>query len=433
MNANNVSERYYRRSQYIEKIEVTNLRGIRNIELKPEIGEKGGSWLAIVGENGTGKSSLLQMLACALSGKLITSRMKIVASSYVSEGCESCRVAVHLTGLSDPIVLTLASRDNLINIEPASPKVIVLAYGATRLLSRNGKGSTDGARLNIRNIFDPFSLLADGRSWLLGLEIADFDRASKALSALLPVSDGVRLVRVDGEVYIQSGGRADSLFELSSGYQAILGLALDIMSFFRRSWEDMESAEGIVLIDEIDAHLHPRWKLRVVGKLREVFPRIQFIASTHDPLTLRGLEGHEVAVIRRDLSGTSRLVDPTPNFISPKHMGVEQLLASEYFGLNSTEDTEVDHIYERYYQLLGKKDLHPDEEEELSSYRSRLDHRGQFGATPRERMIYEAADEIIADGKRQEGTVDRAAAREKLKSVWREVSLQSASQKKAGE
>lgn len=83
----------------------------------------------------------------------------------------------------------------------------------------------------------------------------------------------------------------------------MLGMAADIMQVMYGVYDSMESAQGVVLIDELGHHFHPAWRLRCVTALREAFPGIQFIYSTHDPLCLRGLAAGEVAVLKRDKQG----------------------------------------------------------------------------------------------------------------------------------
>ena len=101
---------------------------------------------------------------------------------------------------------------------------------------------------------------------------------------------------------------------------------------------NLETAHGVVLVDEIETHLHPRWKMRVMSSLREAFPRIQFIVTTHDPLCVRGMDDGEVIVlVRNELGGIITLAD-LPDVSG---MRSEQLLTSEYFGLSSTIDPDV--------------------------------------------------------------------------------------------
>jgi predicted ATP-binding protein involved in virulence len=103
-------------------------------------------------------------------------------------------------------------------------------------------------------------------------------------------------------------------------------------------WSNLESAKGVVLIDEIETHLHPRWKMKVMSSLRTAFPNVQFVATTHDPLCVRGLDDGEVIVLTRDDDGGVRLLEDLPDVSG---MRAEQILTSDYFGLSSTADPEV--------------------------------------------------------------------------------------------
>ncbi|TXF88516.1 AAA family ATPase [Neolewinella aurantiaca] len=91
--------------------------------------------------------------------------------------------------------------------------------------------------------------------------------------------------------------------QLSSGEQLILGLALDVMyrciSANNHLSNPLESP-GVVLIDEIELHLHPRWQANIIKALRTTFPNIQFIVSTHSPLVINQLRDEQVFALRKD-------------------------------------------------------------------------------------------------------------------------------------
>jgi predicted ATP-binding protein involved in virulence len=155
----------------------------------------------------------------------------------------------------------------------------------------------------------------------------------------------------------------------------------------------MEAADGLVLLDEIGAHLHPRWKLRIVDSLRNAFPRMQFLATTHEPLCLRGLEDGEVAVLKKTQNNRVYMVTNLPSISG---MQVEQLLTSEHFGLSSTIDPELEEAFDRYYELLRIRKPGPQEEQELDELREFLARRRVLGTTRRERLMLEAIDSHLA-------------------------------------
>ncbi len=176
------------------------------------------------------------------------------------------------------------------------------------------------------------------------------------------------------------------------------------------------------MIDELGAHLHPRWKMRIVSALRDVFPRVQFIASTHDPLCLRGLLDGEVTLLRRLPEGQIFRVEELP---SVEGLRVDQLLTSEFFGLNTTFDPEVDRLFQRYYELKGKWSLDAEEEQELERLRVELDKHRVLGRTRRERILLEAADDYLAtdavtvDDQERRDLHDKPRA--KLAEMWAET------------
>src|SRR6266508_4543813 len=183
------------------------------------------------------------------------------------------------------------------------PKTLLLGYGATRLPPRFSNFHDSSHRLvRAKNLFNPFEPLSDSIDWLSGLPESDFNRMALALKDLLLLQEQDTLVRSSNElmsVKLESSGISVPFRNLSDGYQSVVALSTDIMGTMSRRWPDMSIAEGIVLIDEIDAHLHPRWKMQIVKRLRQVFPRIQFILTSHDPLCLRGMHKEEVVVMHR--------------------------------------------------------------------------------------------------------------------------------------
>ncbi|HUH43039.1 MAG TPA: AAA family ATPase [Sulfurimonas sp.] len=107
----------------------------------------------------------------------------------------------------------------------------------------------------------------------------------------------------EGRVIVDFGDDVSTPFEhLSDGQRTILGLFCDIA---RRAailnphhgGEASEKVEGIVLIDELDLHLHPKWQMQIVGDLRKVFPKIQFICTTHSPILLRSVEKEKIIIL----------------------------------------------------------------------------------------------------------------------------------------
>ena len=124
-------------------------------------------------------------------------------------------------------------------------------------------------------------------------KIAEYEAVRKA------VSDFMQYMEQDGEFEVFYDKQQEELMyrkndwvlpvmELSAGYQSLVWLVFDIayrMAVLNPSKkEKIAETRGVVMIDEIDMHLHPRWQWNIIQALRKVFPNIQFIAATHAPI-----------------------------------------------------------------------------------------------------------------------------------------------------
>src|SRR5205823_2255078 len=104
----------------------------------------------------------------------------------------------------------------------------------------------------------------------------------------------------NGTILVRAQGELTPLDNLSEGYRSMVALSVDVMRELLGHWDALENAPGLVLIDEVETHLHPRWKMRVMSALRSALPGVQFIVTTHDPLCLRGMSNGEVLVLNRN-------------------------------------------------------------------------------------------------------------------------------------
>lgn len=402
---------------WIQSIELIRFKCIERLKLEPCAGPqeevleteedeaaiptlKG--WMTLLGENGCGKSSILQAVSLALAGERILTDTGLEPKRFLMRGRGWGEVRLGLS-TGDEIVLRIYKKSFKFLSGGEPHGIFVRAYGPTRLLpleETEEEVPAKTARVVYRNMFNPFQPLLDADAWLRRLE-DEFDAARLAIKDLLDLADGQEVELVDGKVRVDG----QPLENLSAGYQTLVALACDIMAGAPGDLTDMHLADGIVLVDEIGSHLHPAWKMRIVARLRQTFPLMQFLVSTHEPLCLRGLSQGEVLLVRRDLvpgqenetSEKPRVVTVDADLPSPSRLRVDQLLTSQHFGLNSTIDPRVDRLFDEYYQLLARKDELDDQQNRRCAELSRqLQRHGILGYTRRDQLVYEAIDEFLA-------------------------------------
>jgi AAA domain, putative AbiEii toxin, Type IV TA system len=398
-------EAYYRHARQVERVELRNFRVIEQLDLDldleaaatPPIGDESprAPWLMLLGENGLGKSTVLQAICLALLDERTRDGLGLDASAFVRNGTRRAVVRVHLTGVSEPIELVARAGSSRFE-GGGSLSALLLGYGATRLLPTAKHQATESEGLTrVENLFDPFTPIGDSTSWLLSLKPGPFDDVARALRQLMMLAEDERLVRdrKRQRVLAEVEGSRVPIEELSAGYQSVIALATDVMRVVTRVWNRLAVAEGVVIVDELGAHLHPRWRMRIVEALRIVFPRMQFLTSTHDPLCLRGLADGEIVVLRKNSEDRVVALDDLP---PPDSMRVDQLLASEHFGLGSTVDPALDDLFGEYYILKAKRHPTARERRRQGELKRELEGREMFGTTRRERVIYEATDTYLA-------------------------------------
>lgn len=168
-----------------------------------------------------------------------------------------------------------------------------------------------------------------------------------ALDAVRDCLEGVRRVyfsvQLDELVAVDEFGRQRRAQVLSEGYWIMLRLVLDMA--YRCAILNPHLGEamlretpGVVLIDELDQHLHPRWQQRVVDDLRRTFPQIQFIATTHSPLIGASLPSRCVYHLEADEDGWChvRQYQERTEGLSP-----DQILSSPYFDLDGDRPVQT--------------------------------------------------------------------------------------------
>jgi len=150
-----------------------------------------------------------------------------------------------------------------------------------------------------------------------------------------------------------------SLEELSEGYRGNVLLITDMLIKILGVGKTHENIEGIVLIDEFDKHLHPRWQSRLVNQLTKTFPKIQFIMTTHNPMSILDRNPDEITKLVETKDGIKAIQGK-----GTKSIDVSTVLL-EYFGVESTVSETMQKHINNFNRLKLKKELTTEEQKKL--------------------------------------------------------------------
>jgi hypothetical protein len=407
------------------------------------------SALMILGENATGKSSILEAIALALAtdtrrrglsldptrfmlgpsflGGTGPKRAGEIEVSYEDGYAETIRVATGWPRSREP------------SLERANYPVF--AYGAFRMFLGTVTRS-DGA-YSVRSLFNPNHVLANPERWLASLHgKPQFSEVVRALRSILAVDQtfdviepnpaGEFCLTITHELPDGSVSRIQTpLNAVSSGFRSVLAMACDIMRGMLDAQglrsPSLARARGMVLIDEVEAHLHPRWKMRIMTGLRQSLPNVSFVVTTHDPLCLRGMATHEVLALRRTrrhggpAGAMPEVVEPLADLPAIDMLTVEQLLTSDLFNLFSTDASDTENSIALTGDLLAlerAKRLSDDDKAKLAELRVKLHAQVRrsipIGSTRIERLIQDAV-ELYLEQRRQTATANLGKLQAKTK------------------
>ncbi len=153
---------------------------------------------------------------------------------------------------------------------------------------------------------------------------------------------------------------------IGDGYKATLAWVVDFIGwamFHHDSIVTRDDIAGIVLIDELEQHLHPRWQRKIIRLLQEQFTTTQFIATTHSPLCASGtadLNDKNYELIKFEPSDDPSSIKSEP-LSSLRGLRADQVLTSPAFDLPETRNTEVEAMLEEFRELILKETLKDDE------------------------------------------------------------------------
>lgn len=391
----------------LKELHIEQIRCFQDVSLSFRQGRGHRSWTALLGDNGMGKSTVLQCIALAALGPELASRVvrfpERLVRSGTKSGVVSCvfelsSVSGEVQDIAVELIFGRGSREVRGTIGGANQEAVVrgcdllearkstefdgwlvVGYGASRNLwfteEPSKRRQQDPVVDRVESLFDPSKLLIDPGSLgrLLSGDGSPF--VDMGAPSRLP-SDAVNAVRSTLNKLVPAiscndglpGGELATMFgpvplsELSDGCRSTLAWLVHLLVHILRAgkWTgDLTAIQGIVLIDEIDLHLHPQWQRVIIRSLKEAFPKLQFVVSSHSPMTVAGLDaaGAEVAL----LEARGEAVTIRTDLPSIRGWRADQILTSVLFDLPTSRDIDTEALLKEYADRLNARGPGDDE------------------------------------------------------------------------
>lgn len=359
-------------AMFLHKLEIEDFRSIEKMEVSFAAADGGViDRTVVVGENGTGKSSVLRAAGLVMAGSEALAGLLTEPGSWIRNGKKMARLAAELRtaeGEKRNIQLTFSKNDGMAEVIKKNAKGLapldaalkhsarsyfVAGYGASRRLSEvenpfgKSERSMSPRALSMATLFDPSATMKPLEAWAANLH---YQKGAAGLAlirnSLKPVLRGMTLHSLDKQthrlIFDTPDGRVP-LRQLSDGFQNMVAWCGDLLARLNEVFEDYKdpfSSRGLLLVDEIDLHLHPQWQRMLLDFLRTSFPNFQLIATSHSPLTVQQCGPGEVVTITR-ADGGKGAPEAIRYQADLRRLRVEQVAASPIFGLGNTLSVEA--------------------------------------------------------------------------------------------
>ncbi len=357
----------------ISRLELSRVRMFRSQDLA--FGE--GNLILLLGNNGAGKSTLLRCFA-------LGSATRTEAQELLNQ--EVARVTS--PGDVSTVKLTWRLNSTLSNEETTNRLEISLnAHGQQELLPLEGEsgqqgfpgfvagygsnrgyyGASERHKIATWGLFNYGTALANPELAVRRLydhyeDEAGFNQALRPIYELLGQTNTRILKPSQGQVWVQKSNDEKIAFDgWADGYRLTLAWLLDLMDrALAKKALGPDGPEGLLLLDEVEQHLHPKLQIGFLSSLQKAFPRLQIVATTHSPSVALGVDPACVRVVRNN--GRESFIEQVPDYSG---YSLEELVESPQVFDAEIYPPELAKRQDRYKELLSKQGLSEQEQAEV--------------------------------------------------------------------
>ncbi|OHD18554.1 MAG: hypothetical protein A2086_01970 [Spirochaetes bacterium GWD1_27_9] len=320
-------------SSYIKSIEIKNYFFIKDLQIDNLSDKKE---IYFVGENGDGKTILLQSIALGLAGS-----KKNPDIAYFIEKNQLNNFYIDIIDKND-LKYTF-----IYNYENKNIANNVFGYGVYR--GRNDSDKKD--KYGFLSLFRDDIYLNSPEKWLLKLDYSQskgianqitIDTAKNMINSILDKNVEIEIIAPETVNFIERGSKLN-FSQLSDGYKSVIVWICDLLERLSTNQPWVETTKdfvGVVLIDEVELFLHPKWKYTIVRELRKWFPNIQFFITTHSSTVILGASKDAVFYrLYKDESGFTQVSKPISKI---SNLMLNEIITSPLFNLESAESAAFD-------------------------------------------------------------------------------------------
>lgn len=387
----------------LESLNIINYRNFSkiNIQLNSKL-------TAFIGINGSGKTTLLDAISIFLKRLIISQRyyfdgdiikndfkigkvdLELIYNYSISHKLSSYKIISSLVDNKSKTVEDYNLSNNLFTNLDKITKPVVVYYSSKRIINnyRRENESHSEAEYAFKNAFQPEIDFSSTLTWFiekssqealaikrlknLDYSLPELNAVRSAVSKALGDYDEPYVDETPPQIFISRKDAPNiplQLSQLSDGYRTMLALVMDLARRMALAamWQDDKinnilEYPAIVLIDEVELHLHPAWQQSVLPTLLKIFPNTQFIVTTHSPQIISSIEPKHIRILSQN----------NVSLPSSSTYGAEsQRILEEIFGVGARYyDNEAKKTLDEYFKLLNKGEYNS---EEAKKYRKELD------------------------------------------------------------